>query len=107
VGRTYARVWRRRHVAELRKDRKRKPRKTEDEEPAPAEEPGWKERLLDHLMAMRPDGFERLARRLLREADYDSVNVTGQSGDGGIDGLGVYRGRWRGERANACRHPAR
>src|SRR5579859_5788873 len=42
-------------------------------------------------MAMRPDGFERLASRLLREADFDSVNVTGKSGDGGIDGLGVYR----------------
>jgi restriction system protein len=78
------------YVAELRKAQK-EAAKTEDEEPAPAEEPGWKERLLDHLMAMRPDGFERLARRLLREADFDSVNVTGQSGDGGIDGLGVYR----------------
>jgi restriction endonuclease Mrr len=42
-------------------------------------------------MGLRPDAFERLARRLLREADFDSVNVTGQSGDGGIDGLGVYR----------------
>jgi restriction system protein len=40
---------------------------------------------------MRPDAFERLAQRLLREADFDSVNVTGKSGDGGIDGLGVYR----------------
>jgi len=37
------------------------------------------------------DAFERLARRLLREADFDRVNVTGQSGDGGIDRLGVYR----------------
>ena len=42
-------------------------------------------------MNMRPDAFERLARRLLREADFNSVKVTGQSGDGGIDGLGVYR----------------
>jgi restriction system protein len=56
-----------------------------------AEELSWKEHLLDQLMNMRPDAFERLARRLLREADFDSVNVTGQSGDGGIDGLGVYR----------------
>ncbi len=40
---------------------------------------------------MAPAVFERLARPLLREADFDSVNVTGQSGDGGIDGLGVYR----------------
>ncbi len=51
----------------------------------------WKEQLLEQLMSMRPDAFERLAQRLLREADFDSVNVTGQSGDGGIDGLGVYR----------------
>jgi Restriction endonuclease len=42
-------------------------------------------------MDMPPDAFERLAQRLLREADFDSVNVTGKSGDGGIDGLGVYR----------------
>ncbi len=40
---------------------------------------------------MRPDGFERSASRLLREADFDSVSVTGKSGDGRIDGLGIYR----------------
>jgi restriction system protein len=57
----------------------------------PADEPDWKEQLLKQLFSMRPDGFERLAQRLLREADFDSVNVTGKSGDGGIDGLGVYR----------------
>lgn len=51
----------------------------------------WKEQLLDALLGMAPDAFERLAQRLLREADFDSVNVTGRSGDGGIDGLGVYR----------------
>ena len=33
-------------------------------------------------MSMRPDAFERLAQRLLREADFDSVNVTGQSEEG-------------------------
>jgi restriction system protein len=54
-------------------------------------ERSWKEQLLEQLMSMPPDAFERLTRRLLREADFDSVNVTGQSGDGGIDGLGVYR----------------
>jgi restriction system protein len=51
----------------------------------------WKEQLLGHLMSMKPDAFERLAQRLLREADVDSVSVTGKSGDGGIDGKGVYR----------------
>lgn len=51
----------------------------------------WREQLLNQMMRMPPDAFERLAQRLLREADFDSVNVTGRSGDGGIDGLGVYR----------------
>jgi restriction system protein len=40
---------------------------------------------------MPPDGFERLAQRLLREAGFISATVTGRTGDGGIDGLGVYR----------------
>ena len=81
------------HLVELRKARKA--RASQDPEEADAEELteelSWKEQLLGQLMSMRPDAFERLARRLLREADFDSVNVTGQSGDGGIDGLGVYR----------------
>ena len=55
------------------------------------DEQTWQEILLDVLMRMEPDAFERLAKRLLREADFDSVNVTGRSGDGGIDGLGIYR----------------
>src|SRR3954464_4280451 len=42
-------------------------------------------------MAMKPDGFERLAQRLLREAGFIGATVTGRTGDGGIDGLGVYR----------------
>jgi restriction system protein len=61
-----------------------------DDEQLPTER-SWKEQLLEQLMSMAPDAFERLAKRLLREADFDSVNVTGKSGDGGIDGLGVYR----------------
>jgi restriction system protein len=60
--------------------------------PDEADEPaGWTEQLLEQLMTMTPDAFERLAQRLLREASFDSVEVTGKSGDGGIDGLGVYR----------------
>ncbi len=35
--------------------------------------------------------FERLAQRLLRESGFSSAVVTGRSGDGGIDGLGVYQ----------------
>jgi len=50
----------------------------------------WKEGLLDILRQLPPDRFERLAQRLLREAGFISVTVTGRSGDGGIDGIGVY-----------------
>jgi restriction system protein len=51
----------------------------------------WKDELLEALLAMPPAGFERLAQRLLREAGFISATVMGRSGDGGIDGLGVYR----------------
>lgn len=62
-----------------------------DSEDTDASEISWQERLLDALMQMKPDAFERLAQRLLREAGFVSATVTGRSGDGGIDGLGVYR----------------
>jgi len=82
-----------RYLTDLRAARKtRLPQ--DDGEPVevqPSTERTWKEQLLEQLMSMAPDAFERLAKRLLREADFDSVNVTGRSGDGGIDGLGVYR----------------
>lgn len=51
----------------------------------------WRQDLLDILKVMKPDAFERLAQRLLREAGFENVRVTGKSGDGGIDGLGIYR----------------
>lgn len=56
-----------------------------------ASDTAWKEALLDTLREIKPDQFERLARRLLREAGFVSVHVTGKAGDGGIDGVGVYR----------------
>lgn len=54
-------------------------------------ESNWKEELLDVLVKVEPDRFERLARRLLREAGFINTSVTGRSGDGGIDGTGTYR----------------
>ncbi len=51
----------------------------------------WTDTLLATLKAMSPDGFERLAQRLLRESGFVRVEVTGKSGDGGIDGSGVLR----------------
>lgn len=60
-------------------------------EEAEEEAIGWTDELLRHLRAMAPDAFERLAQRLLRESGFIRVEVTGKSGDGGIDGSGVLR----------------
>lgn len=42
-------------------------------------------------MKLSPGDFERLSQRLLREEGFINTQVTGRSGDGGIDGQGVYR----------------
>lgn len=52
---------------------------------------GWKDDLIARLLELSADGFERLAQRILREAGFVNVLVTGKGGDGGIDGLGTYR----------------
>ena len=51
----------------------------------------WEGALLDILRGMAPDAFERLCQRILRESGFTRVEVTGRSGDGGIDGAGVLR----------------
>ena len=51
----------------------------------------WREELLDLLLKLSPDTFERLCQRLLRESGFIEVEVTGRSGDGGIDGHGILR----------------
>jgi restriction system protein len=51
----------------------------------------WTEALLDRLLQLDPGAFERLTQRLLREAGFRNVEVLGRSGDGGLDGVGVYR----------------
>jgi len=51
----------------------------------------WQERLLRVLLRMPASAFERLCQRLLRESGFLSVQITGRSGDGGIDGIGVLR----------------
>lgn len=53
----------------------------------------WKERVILTLTSEQfsPSQFERLTQRLFREASFESVTVTGRSGDQGIDGVGIYR----------------
>ena len=53
--------------------------------------PTWESILLQRLLELSPKGFERLAQRILREAGFINVIVTGRSNDGGIDGVGLYR----------------
>ena len=55
------------------------------------EELTWRDEVLKALRSMPPDAFERLTQRLLREAGFIQVEVTGQRGDGGIDGKGIMR----------------
>jgi len=45
----------------------------------------------DETIEDGPSAFERLSQRLLREYGFVKVEVTGKSGDGGIDGTGVLR----------------
>lgn len=51
----------------------------------------WESKLLSVLASMDPLAFERLCQRLLRESGFTEVEVTKQSGDGGIDGHGLIR----------------
>ena len=52
-------------------------------------EGSYREQLLAILKSLPPAGFERLCQRLLREAGFEQVTVTGRAGDGGIDGYGI------------------
>ncbi len=51
----------------------------------------WKDALLGVLRNIDPSVFERLCQRLLRESGFVKVEVTGRSGDGGIDGTGILQ----------------
>lgn len=76
---------------------KKKKRKTqvpvgqEDPDDFPDESVDHRVVLMNKLMDLPSNGFERLCQRLLRESGFESVSVTGRSGDGGIDGLGILQ----------------
>ena len=59
---------------------------------APDEAQTWRARLYHILIkVIDPSSFERLIQRLLRESGFVQVEVTGRTGDGGIDGKGIAR----------------
>ncbi len=62
----------------------------EDDESS-VEATDYKSELLAVIKSLPPSGFERLCQRLLRESGFQEVVVTGRSGDGGIDGIGVLQ----------------
>ena len=78
---------------EERKKRKAAPELAEEQvaEGTGAIPSDYRERLLGILRSLPADAFERLSQRLLREAGFTQVNVTGSSGDGGIDGYGTLQ----------------
>lgn len=79
-------------VVRIVRDEMRKRRKTlEEAEPEDAQEQTWQDEISKILLEMEPSAFERLTQRLLREAGFTQVEVTGRTGDGGIDGKGVMR----------------
>ncbi|MFO7631117.1 MAG: restriction endonuclease [Caldilinea sp.] len=63
---------------------------TEEEAPTPDAD-DHRMILLNVLRDLSPNGFERLCQRLLRESGFERVTVTGRSGDGGLDGIGILQ----------------
>jgi restriction system protein len=57
----------------------------------PAAEDDWTDRVLASVQKIKADQFERLSLRVLREAGFVDLTVTGRVGDGGIDGKGIVR----------------
>lgn len=78
-----------------KKDRLEKIKKETEEDQSDsiveADYGNWKDELLATMQSIKPDAFERLCQRVLRENGFIKVQVTGRSGDGGIDGVGIYR----------------
>ena len=75
----------------VREQKRKTEPSAEDDEETPNRRIAWQEELLDIVMEMQPSAFERLIQRLLRESGFVQVEVTGRSGDGGIDGHGILR----------------
>ncbi len=86
---------------DLRKQRTEKMKQKKDKKVSPDEDASssyeslnklpWKEQLINKLLKLHPSDFEKLCQLVLRESGFSKVRVTGKTGDGGIDGLGILR----------------
>jgi restriction system protein len=78
-------------VRVVREQMKKNKQETSSDDEEPNNKVEWQGELLDVILKMSPSAFERLIQRILRESGFVQVEVTGQSGDGGIDGHGIFR----------------
>ena len=78
-------------VRVVREQMKKNKQETSSDDDEPNRKVEWQGELLDVILKMSPSAFERLIQRILRESGFVQVEVTGQSGDGGIDGHGILR----------------
>lgn len=81
---------------QVRKEKRPKNGEKSDEVEANTETPdealNWRTTVSRILTtSIDPKAFERLVQRLLRESGFIQVEVTGRTGDGGIDGKGIAR----------------
>lgn len=77
---------------QTRRERENQESSQETEEVLPEETETWRSKLHRVLTAeLTADAFERLVKRMLRESGFIQVEVTGRTGDGGIDGKGIIR----------------
>jgi restriction system protein len=85
---TFKTIHKRFEKAKKPKDQRRT---TEVEAEEEIEPPDHRTNLLNLIKSLPPNGFERLSQRLLRESGFQKVVVTGKTGDGGIDGVGILQ----------------
>lgn len=80
-------------VVQFVREKLKNRRQTVDEEKIEESgiEQSWRDELLQTLLKMDATAFERLIKRMLRESGFIQVEVTGRSGDRGIDGKGIMR----------------
>ena len=64
---------------------------TDDASGGEVTEVAWQDEVIAVVREMDPSAFERLCQRILRESGFIEVEVTKRTGDGGIDGHGVFR----------------
>lgn len=76
---------------QTKRDKPNDPSTASDADPTLLELGGYREELASILQSLPPAGFERFCQRLLRESGFQEVTITGRSGDGGIDGIGILQ----------------